>query len=309
MTGLHIVWFRHDLRVHDHAALRAACHSAERDGGSVLALYTMPSPDLEGSAPNQFLIEALRDLQVALDRRGAQLHLRYGAPGEVFSELHRRHGLLSLHCHETPEASSEDRDMEAWAIRAGVAYRVYQQFGPLPASTDFFEADSSWEHFMASPRREAADISSAAEIGVGQWPDLGPMPSDPSLNSEASCGGRKQAVDVLRAFLGSPATFLDQVGQPMPSGAAGYQQLKPHLALGTVSLREAWQAAMSARQQYLGSGHEIRAATIATFIECLPSLYLEKYRSKSRPREDYRSETRQRRAVGQQLSLGFLDQG
>ena len=43
MSGVHIIWFRDDLRVHDHAALRAACQNAERDGASVLALYILPA--------------------------------------------------------------------------------------------------------------------------------------------------------------------------------------------------------------------------------------------------------------------------
>ena len=198
MPGLHLIWFRNDLRVHDHAALRAACHCAERDGGEVLALYMVETHASDDEAQvSQGQSAALRELQVALDRRGAQLHLRYGTPLEILSDLHRRHRILSLHCHETPETSLLDRQLEAWAMRAGVALRIYQQYGPLPLANGFFEADSDWEHFMSEPRREASDIGSAADVGVGRWPDV--------TSDEEDKGGRKHAIDLLRSFLGSPS--------------------------------------------------------------------------------------------------------
>ena len=273
MSGLHLIWFRNDLRVHDHAALRAACHCAERDGGEVLALYMVEvtRPGDEGKVSSGML-EALRELQVALDRRGAQLHLRYGVPLEILSELHRRHRILSLHCHETPEASVLDQQLEAWAMRAGIALRVYQQYGPLPVANGFFEADSDWEHFMSEPRREASDIRLAADVGVGRWPDV--------LRDEDDIGGRKRAIDLLRSFLGSPSKPELQTIAPFGSGRDAFQALRPYLELGVLSVRETWQAAISTRQRYLKAGYDIRAARIASFIECLPTLHLEKHRLK-----------------------------
>lgn len=276
MSGLHLVWFRNDLRVHDHAALRAACHCAERDGGEVLALYMIEANALGDAAQvSRGLSDALRELQVALDRRGAQLHLRPGVPLEILSDLHRRHRILSLHCHETPETSVLDRQLEAWAMRAGVALRVYQQYGPLPLANGFFEAVSDWEHFMSEPRREASDIGAAADVGVGRWPDV--------ASEEEDRGGRKQAIELLRRFLGSPSQSESQPIAAFGSGRDAYQVLRPFLELGVLSIRETWQAAISTRQRYLKAGYDIRAARVASFIECLPTLHLEKHRLKREP--------------------------
>ena len=41
MPPLHLVWFKRDLRVHDHAALSGAAAAAAADGGSVLPLYLL----------------------------------------------------------------------------------------------------------------------------------------------------------------------------------------------------------------------------------------------------------------------------
>lgn len=303
MLGLHVLWFRNDLRVHDHAALRAACQSAARDGGAVMALYIFPT---DGSEPTPFLMDGLRDLQVALDRRGAQLHIRQGHPVEVLSELHRKHRLLSVHTHETPTQVHSDRDMEAWAIRAGLPFRVYQQYGPLPTPSDFFDSDSSWESFMAEPRREAPEIEAAANVGIGAWPDLDRAFA--GSEQPVAKGGRVEAIKRLRTLLGTvPAGgATPHAGQ---SGDAAFAALRPHLLLGTVSVREAWQAAISARQTYLRSGHEIRAAMIASFIELLPSIHVDKYRrSDAAPRSRHPVRASDR-AVGTQMTLGFAEPG
>lgn len=303
MSGLHLIWFRNDLRVHDHAALRAACHCAERDGGAVLALYTLMSDMVDQSGQvSPGLIEALRELQVALDRRGAQLHLRYGAPLEILSELHRQHRILSLHCHETPETTHLDRQLEAWAMRAGIALRVYQQYGPLPVVNGFFEADSDWEHFMSEPRREASDIAHAADVGVGRWPD----PRHASQDTMAPTGGRKRAIQLLRDFLGSPSTPETKPDSRFASGHDAYQALRPYLLLGVLSVRETWQAAISTRQRYLAAGYDLRAARVGSFVECLPALHLEKHRVNRNERRQTDAPSASRSA-DDQMSFEFLE--
>ena len=305
MLGLHIVWFRNDLRVHDHAALRAAVQSADRDGGRVVALYIF-EPETDVSAGRQrFLIESLRDLQTALDRRGAQLHLRSGVPVEVFSELHRAHRILSIHGHEAPHLVGPDRQIEAWAMRAGVALRVHQQYGPLPLSSGFFEADSDWEAFMSEPRREASDVARAADIGVGYWPEL---TGTPGMDADARPGGRRAALALLRTVLGSPSNPGSIDRSDVGTGVEAYHVLKPYLEIGALSVRETWQAAISARQQYMKSGHEIQAAILASFIQCLPGLHLEKHQRSSGNRQGRARPTSYRKTEdSDQMSFGFRD--
>ncbi|HRJ02368.1 MAG TPA: deoxyribodipyrimidine photo-lyase, partial [Hyphomonas sp.] len=89
MSGVHVVWFRRDLRVHDHAALAAAAAS----GAPVIALYIFDPGDWAQPERSRrhfdFLLESLQDLDAALATRGAKLMLRTGAATEVFSALHR----------------------------------------------------------------------------------------------------------------------------------------------------------------------------------------------------------------------------
>ncbi|MFN3212995.1 MAG: deoxyribodipyrimidine photo-lyase [Henriciella sp.] len=197
MSGLHIIWFRNDLRAHDHAALRGACHAAERDGGAVLALY-VASNDSAGDRDAARRSAALDDLRIGLEQRGALLHLREGAALDVFSELHRLHGVRSLHLHDVPFEDAEAPPIESWALRAGVAYRTYPQFGPAEAPDAFTSAAHHWDAYMARPRFETPDIEKAANIGIGRWAEFEQAGAGEQI--EGDLGGRRRAIQLLRAF-------------------------------------------------------------------------------------------------------------
>ena len=89
MTELNIIWFRRDLRVHDHAALASACAA----GGQIVPLFIF-EPNYWQRADTserqfEFAVESLADLDRALRQRGSQLCLRSGVVTEVLSRLHR----------------------------------------------------------------------------------------------------------------------------------------------------------------------------------------------------------------------------
>ncbi|MEL7539487.1 MAG: deoxyribodipyrimidine photo-lyase [Pseudomonadota bacterium] len=311
MSGLHITWFRQDLRVHDHAALRAACQSAEREGGQVLALYVLPNAsgeDLVASAHPTFLMQALSDLRGALFQREAVLHLRQGDALEILSELHKKHRILSLHSHETWPADPKEKATEAWALRAGVQFRLHPQFDSGAAPRGHESWQTVWERFMARPRNEAPDLIPSANVGMGRWPDELDAESSRGNtgDADASLGGRKHAIKQLRRFLGTGAE-----GQPnLQSGQAAFARLKPHLMLGTVSPREVWQAAVGAHQQALKAGLDIRAASIASFLQLLPTLSQKRtHMQTQKGRPVAISGARNSADSGQQLSLGLGDSG
>lgn len=259
MTGLHIVWFRQDLRLHDHAALKAASIAAERDGGCVLALYLADGGDNQG-----LLSAALRDLDAALAQRGASLHLRSGDVCDVLTKIHAAHGILSLHTHETLTDRAQEKAVAAWSMRAGLPFRVHAQFGPAGARRNDIAA---WERFMAAPRHEGPAQIASRDIGVGARAYLAA-----AEGSENAAGGRRAAITLLRAALGQVAD-IDAIATPdANSGAQIFAALRPHLELGVLSVREVWQAAMRARQHFLKAGHDIRAARMAGLIERLPKL-------------------------------------
>ena len=85
MSGVHVVWFKRDLRVHDHAPLLAAAAS----GAPVLPLYIFEpgywaQPE-HSRRQFDFLIDSLRELDAALEARGSRLVVRTGHATDVLS--------------------------------------------------------------------------------------------------------------------------------------------------------------------------------------------------------------------------------
>ncbi len=89
MTGTAIVWFRRDLRVHDHPALTAAARSADR----VVPVLVLDDALLGGRFPSgvrgRFLLGCLHELRAALRERGANLVVRRGRPEAVLGQRAR----------------------------------------------------------------------------------------------------------------------------------------------------------------------------------------------------------------------------
>ena len=76
-----LVWFRQDLRLHDHPALTHAIQS----GRPVIALYVLdtdPEQRSMGAASQWWLNRSLQSLSTDLAALGARLVLRKGLPGE-----------------------------------------------------------------------------------------------------------------------------------------------------------------------------------------------------------------------------------
>ena len=92
-----IVWFRRDLRVRDHPALRAALDAHER----VVPLFCFDDRLLRGrheSGPRtQFLLECLAELDAELRERGSGLVVRHGPPERELVELAGELGSATVH--------------------------------------------------------------------------------------------------------------------------------------------------------------------------------------------------------------------
>ncbi|NDP49560.1 MAG: deoxyribodipyrimidine photo-lyase, partial [Sulfuriferula multivorans] len=108
---LSVVWFKRDLRLHDHAALTLA---AAR--GPVLCLYVIePAMWAAQDVSNQhyqFLLESLSELDAALARRGGCLHVAVGEVVDILDALLRQSPIADLFAHEeTGNDISYQRDL------------------------------------------------------------------------------------------------------------------------------------------------------------------------------------------------------
>jgi deoxyribodipyrimidine photo-lyase len=118
-----IVWFRRDLRVHDHPALVAALDGHER----VVPLFVLDDALLRGrycGAPRAaFMLGCLEALDAELRDRGSGLVVRHGRPEEEVPALARDAGAEAVFWTSdvAPYARRRDRQVTERLRDAGVA--------------------------------------------------------------------------------------------------------------------------------------------------------------------------------------------
>lgn len=119
-----IVWFRRDLRLHDHPALTAALQDADR----IVPLFVLDNALLEGrfASPNRtaFMLECLRSLDVDLRARGGRLVWRRGRPQNVVPVAAEEFGATDVFVSRDYSPYSRRRDAAiATQLRlSGVAF-------------------------------------------------------------------------------------------------------------------------------------------------------------------------------------------
>ncbi len=254
MSGIHVVWFRRDLRVHDHAALAAAAAS----GAPVIALYVFEPGDWAQPERSRrhfdFLIESLQDLDTALQARGVRLMVRAGPATEVFSGLHRKFGLAAIHFHEdigSQWSFDRDRQMRRWARNAGIELREQGLPGIGRDHSSQLDWSRQWEACQQAPRQRAPEALRGPALPPPDWPLAEDFALGPDDCPHRQTGGRAAGISTLRRFLEEGGT---------------QSHLSAHLAFGTVSVREAWQAANRALTGYVTAGDLDTAARLNGFL-------------------------------------------
>ncbi|MFM7396327.1 MAG: DASH family cryptochrome [Gammaproteobacteria bacterium] len=170
-----IVWFRNDLRLHDHRVLERAIEQGDR----LLCVY-VHDPRLDGPTRwgfprlgrhrRVFLIDTLRDLDASLGQLGHRLWLTRGLPGEVLPKIAQSIGATNIFC-EHIAAPEEEQDVAA-VRAAGVAVETIWQSSLLDPEDLPFEIASLPQVFTAFRKRiEAEGVQPRhAEPPTSEWP-------------------------------------------------------------------------------------------------------------------------------------------
>jgi len=244
---VHIVWFKRDLRLHDHAPL----HRAAQTGAPVLPLY-VAEPELwaqpDASARQwAFIRESLADLRADLARLGQPLLVRRGDMLAVLEGLRRRPGILGLWSHEETGNGwtyARDRRVKGWARSHGIPWTELPQTGVVRALRDRDGWATRWERRMAAPQVPApAGLPPLPTLDPGPLPDAADLGLAPDPCPGRQPGGRRAGLDALDSFLAwRGARYHRDLSSPL-TAADGCSRLSGHLAQGTLSLREVVQAA------------------------------------------------------------------
>lgn len=245
-----IVWFRRDLRVHDHPALRAALAGHDR----VVPVFCFDDALLHGrhaSGPRtQFLLECLADLDDSLRDRGSGLVIRHGPPERELASLALATGAAEIHfsADVTPFARRRGERLRAVLAESNVALRSHpgvnaidQVGAPRTRSgkpyTVFTPFHRTWER---ESRREPLGVPRElpplpARLAKGRIPSLHSLGLEQEVADPAR-GGERRARHKLTHFL--EHNVHSYGGSRDALARDSTSRLSPYLHFGCISARE-----------------------------------------------------------------------
>jgi len=251
-----LVWFRRDLRAHDHAALHAAL-CAHRAVHCAFVFDTEILDVLPSRADRRvdFIWHSVRELQAALEAAGGGLHVLHGRARDEVPDLAARLGVAAVYANRDYEPQAIDRDREVGARLAaqGIAFhtrkdQVVFELDEVLSGTGqpysvYTPYRNAWlkrldDFYLRSyPIRRHARGLAATGSPLVSLRDLGFEAAPLSLPAGMS-GGRKLFAE-FRRRVDDYAAKRDYPALKGPS------YLSVHLRFGTVSVRElahfAWQ--------------------------------------------------------------------
>lgn len=258
-----LVWFRRDLRNHDHAALFHALKQARR----VHCVFVFDTEILDRLADRadrrvEFIWHSLVELRQALLDMGGGLRVLHGRAREVVPDLARQLGVQAVFLNNDYEPGALEREAE-------VGRRLAQAGCALHASKDqvIFEKDEvltregrpftvftpykrAWLaafrpfHAQGYPVERYSDALVRHEEPMPTLADLGFSPTN--LRQIGLPTGMSGAAGLFRNFLDRIDDYRARRDYP---GVRGVSYLSVHLRFGTVSVRELVRAAASMHSQ------------------------------------------------------------
>lgn len=245
-----LLWYRRDLRVHDHPALEAACAGADR----LVPVFCLDDRLLHGrhaSGPRtQFMLECLRALDAALAERGNRLVIRHGPPERELAALVRDTNADAVHF---------SADVTPYARRRGrlVAEALAAEEVELCAHPGLYAVDAPGEirttkgrpqtvfspyhrAWLAAKRREPLAAPRRLPplppgLAKGRIPTLASLGFEQEV-AEPAAGGEVAGRGRMRVFLdGAVRAYADDHDA---LGRDNTSRLSPYLRFGCVSPRE-----------------------------------------------------------------------
>ncbi len=262
MPSPSIVWFRDDLRLADHPALRAAVDRGE----PVIGLYVLDEKSEGirplGGAARWWLHHSLASLAERLAERGSRLILRRGPAARVVRDVvddtgagavfwNRRYGGPEREIDAQLKAGLREGGVEVASFAASVLFEPWTiQTG---SGTHFSVYSPFWRACLAQPAPRAPLPEPREVSGPSRYPasddldDWGLLPTAPDWAQglrDTWEPGEPAARRRLREFLDED---LGHYGDARDRPAAGAtSMLSPRLRWGELSPHTVWHAAVEA---------------------------------------------------------------
>jgi deoxyribodipyrimidine photo-lyase len=275
-TMIQVVWFKRDLRTHDHAPLAQAAAA-----GPVLPLY-VAEPDywrLPDVSTRQWIVlrSALEALSQRLTELGAPLIVRVGPVVDVLERIHSAVGIARLLAHEeTGNLWTFRRDIavRAFCKRHGIAFQEFSQTGVIRGAGARDRWAAHFGRFAAAPVvAEPARLVAVSAAKVAPFPtaEMLGLHDDGCITPQS--GTRQAALGLLDSFLdGRGADYRRGMSSPL-SGTTCCSRLSVPLATGAVSIREVLQRLYESRRSLVEAPSAQRAVPVTALDSLIARLH------------------------------------
>ena len=268
-----LVWFKRDLRIHDHLPLFEAARS-----GRVICLYVLEPEMLNAAefhpAHQIFINQSLRDLRGKLRELGADITLRRGDAVEILDELVNDYEVEHVWAHE--ETGSywsyvRDRRVRSWAKRKGVTFTELPQGGVVRRLKTRDGWAKQWQQRMTQAVTPAPDHIEPApdhigdvKLKHGRIPSLKSLGLPKSEMTLAPKGGETLAHELLNSFLYERGQFYRSEMSSPVTAFDSCSRLSAYLTWGNISLRQIYQATQARRVELKKANNPADKAWLAS---------------------------------------------
>lgn len=266
------VWFRNDLRVHDNPALFEACRCSDR----VIALYLhTPQQWLQhamGLNKQRFIVENLMALAKDLEKLNIPLLAvsiaRFADCAPALEKICREQSISALHFNEEYELNEQRRDTQVFSALTRQNVCVYRhqdqvllapgsvltgQGQPFRVFTPFkrcwlrLAQEAPIQILPVPKKRPPCGLAFTTTTQLDEW-----VPAQ-SANTLWPAGSQEAQRRLERFIEQRIAHYHEQRDFPALDGTS---QLSPYLAVGAISVRTCFQAALSANRFEWDSGNK-----------------------------------------------------
>ena len=238
-----LVWFKKDLRVHDHQPLVYAC-----DHSHVVAIYILEDEWLSSAEysnnQSQFLKDCLFELDIELKKLNIPFILQKGSCLDIFESVYSSYKFDELISHyETGVNWTYQRDEHVglWCNEKSINWIQHHQYAVIRK----LKNRDTWNRYRKKIINRDSLAKPLRQIIQSTQPFISTLtieelftPLILNRNVYIQEGGRKIAMDLLDSFLYSHG-FNYSKGMPSPTTAyTQCSRLSPHITWGTISLTE-----------------------------------------------------------------------
>ena len=251
LPKVNIVWLKRDLRLNDHVPLQKAVAA----GLPVVVLYILDSRVVDerhyAHRHWQFVRDCLVHIGKVLKSYNQHLTVVQGDSIQVFEAIHRLYEVKNIYSHQETGLNitySIDKALAKWCVPNAVEWHEEQANGVLRGIRNRTDWIKMWYAYMH-------DAQVVLEIGKLKTvkPDL---PNyichyfkDLEVDSEIQRGGEQRAHQLLESFGGERSkSYMYHISKPAESRES-CSRLSPHLAWGSLSVRQVYQTAHLAKKK------------------------------------------------------------